>query len=215
MGSDNVAGGTPPGDEASDTANPAHGDAWSLDNLDDVADLDDLDDVGDLDDETIAAIDEAGADVDLQSDTEGRREPTELESVTAERDQFKDIALRLQADFDNYRKRVANQQESEIDRATGKIAESLLPVLDACEAAFAHGADGVEPIWSALMGVLQRHGLEALDLAGKPFDPAHADAVVHEPADDDSAEPVVSEVLRTGYIWKGKTLRPAMVKVRG
>ncbi len=142
-------------------------------------------------------------------------ELSELDAISAERDQFKDIALRLQADFDNYRKRVAVQQQSEIDRATGKIAETLLPVLDACEAAFAHGADGVEPIWSALMGVLQKQGLEALDLQGKPFDPALADAVVHEPADDAGNETTVSEVLRTGYLWKGKTLRPAMVKVRG
>ena len=55
---------------------------------------------------------------------------------------------------------------------SGKLVESLLPVLDACEAAFAHGVDGVEPIWSQLMGVLQKQGLEALDLADKPFDPS-------------------------------------------
>ena len=71
----------------------------------------------------------------------------------------------------------------------------------------------VEPIWSALIGVLQKQGLEALDLADKPFDPAVAEAVVHEPGDAD--EPIVSEVLRTGYLWKGKVLRAAMVKVKG
>ncbi|CAB4881185.1 unannotated protein [freshwater metagenome] len=141
--------------------------------------------------------------------------PTELEMLTAERDQFKDIALRLQADFENYRKRVSTQQSDDIDRATGKLAESLLAVLDACEAAFAHGVEGVEPIWSQLMGVLHKQGLEAMDLAEKPFDPTLADAVLHEPADDAAAEPVVSEVLRTGYHWKGRVLRPAMVKVRG
>ncbi len=161
-----------------------------------------------------------GAEAMMSADVEDslaefEAELSELDAISAERDQFKDIALRLQADFDNYRKRVAVQQQSEIDRATGKIAETLLPVLDACEAAFAHGADGVEPIWSALMGVLQKQGLEALDLQGKPFDPALADAVVHEPADDAGNETTVSEVLRTGYLWKGKTLRPAMVKVRG
>ena len=137
---------------------------------------------------------------------------TEVEELTIEVHEFKNMALRLQADFENYRKRVTAQQADEIDRAAGKIVESLLPVLDACEAAFAHGADGVEPIWSQLMGILQKQGLEALDLTDKPFDPAHADAVVHEPGD--GGEPVVSEVLRTGYTWKGKTLRPAMVKVR-
>ena len=136
----------------------------------------------------------------------------DVEALLADRDQFKDIALRLQADFENYRKRVATQQADEIDRATGKLAESLLPVLDACEAAFAHRVAGVESIWSTLIGVLQKHGLQALDLADQPFDPAVADAVLHEPGDGD---PVVAEVLRTGYTWKGKVLRPAMVKVRG
>lgn len=139
--------------------------------------------------------------------------PTEVEELTIEVQEFKNMALRLQADFENYRKRVTAQQHDDIDRATGKLAESLLPVLDACEAAFTHGADGVEPIWSQLMGVLQKQGLEALDLAGKPFDPEHADAVLHEPGD--GGEAVVSEVLRTGYTWKGKTLRAAMVKVKG
>ena len=141
---------------------------------------------------------------------------SEVEQLTREVAQFKDTALRLQADFENYRKRVTAQQADEIDRAAGKIVESLLPVLDACEAAFAHGVDGVEPIWSQLMGVLQKQGLEALDLTSKPFDPALADAVVHEDGQGHAdGGPVVSDVLRTGYRWKGKTLRPAMVKVRG
>jgi molecular chaperone GrpE len=137
----------------------------------------------------------------------------DIDALLSERDQFKDIALRLQADFDNYRKRMASQQTDEVDRAAGKIAEALLPVLDACEAAFTHGVTGVEPIWSALIGSLQKQGLEAMDLQDKPFDPNHAEAVMHE--EGDSEHPVVSEVLRTGYLWRGKVLRPAMVKVRG
>jgi len=136
----------------------------------------------------------------------------DLEALLAERDQFRDIAQRLQADFENYRRRVTNQQADEIDRATGRLVTALLPVLDACEAAFVHGVDGVEPIWSKLIGELQRQGLEAMDLNGKPFDPTEADAVAHEPGDGD---PVVAEVMRTGYRWKGKVLRPAMVRVRG
>lgn len=141
---------------------------------------------------------------------------SEVDLLTRELNQFKDTALRLQADFENYRKRIAAQQSGEIERAAGKLVEALLPVLDACEAAFAHGADGVEPIWSQLMGILQKQGLEALDLADKAFDPALADAVVHEDGDGaPDGGPIVSDVLRTGYSWKGKTLRPAMVKVRG
>src|SRR3954453_20037028 len=73
---------------------------------------------------------------------------SEVDVLTREVNQFKDTALRLQADFENYRKRVSAQKNAEIERAVGKVIDSLLPVLDACEAAFAHGADGVEPIWS-------------------------------------------------------------------
>jgi molecular chaperone GrpE len=148
-------------------------------------------------------------------DASSAADPVEADiaDLLSERDQFKDIALRLQADFENYRKRVAGQQADEVDRSTGRIVDSLLPVLDACEAAFSHGTEGVEPIWSALLGVLQKHGLEVMDLEGKTFDPTDADAVVHE--EGDGGEPVVAEVLRTGYRWKGRVLRAAMVKVKG
>ncbi len=148
------------------------------------------------------AAEAAAADLDL------------VASALAERDEFKAIAQRIQADFENYRKRSQAQAAADADRVALKVVDELLPVLDACEAAFAHGADGVEPIWSALIGALQRQGLEPLDLADQPFDPSVADAVLHEPSDEPGG-PVVSEVLRTGYRWKGKVLRPAMVKVRG
>ncbi len=137
----------------------------------------------------------------------------DIDALLAERNEFKDIALRLQADFENYKKRMTQMQSDEVARATGRLAESLLPVLDACEAAFVHGADGVEPIWSALMGALKAQGLVALDLLNQPFNPELAEAVMTEPGD--GGEPIVSEVLRTGYEWKGRVLRAAMVKVKG
>jgi molecular chaperone GrpE len=137
----------------------------------------------------------------------------DIEALLAERNEFKDIALRLQADFENYKKRMTQTQSDEIARATGRLAESLLPVLDACEAAFAHGAEGVEPIWSSLMGALKSQGLVAMDLLDQPFNPELAEAVMTEPGD--GGEPIVSEVLRTGYEWKGRVLRAAMVKVKG
>jgi molecular chaperone GrpE len=140
-------------------------------------------------------------------------EDVDVVALLTERDDLKDIAIRLQADFENYKKRVASTQADEIDRATGRFVETLLPVLDACEAAVAHGSDDVLTIWSTLIGGLQKQGLEALDLVNKAFDPSLADAVMHE--DAGGAEPMVSEVLRTGYLWKGKVLRPAMVKVKG
>lgn len=165
------------------------------------AEQDLLDELDALVAEDAAAAERSGADVEH-----------DIEAMLLERDQLREIAMRLQADFENYRKRVATQQADEIDRATGKFAEALLPVLDACEAAFAHQVQGIESIWSALFGTLQKQGLEALDLLDQPFDPSVADAVMHEAGD---GEPTVVEVLRTGYRWKGRVLRPAMVKVRG
>jgi molecular chaperone GrpE len=135
-------------------------------------------------------------------------------AIERERDEMREIALRLQADFENYRKRVAAQQADEVARATGKIAEALLPVLDACEAAFVNHPAEVEPLFNVLLGTLRKEGLEAMNLQDQPFDPTVAEAVIHEPADD-GREPTVAEVLRTGYTWKGRVLRPAMVKVRG
>lgn len=136
-----------------------------------------------------------------------------IDEVVKERDEFKDIALRVQADFENYRKRVSAQITDDVDRSSGRIIEALLPILDACEAAIGHGIEGVEPVFVALLGVLQKQGLEVLDLNGKLFDPAAAEAVVHEESDD--GEATVTEVLRTGYRWKGRVLRAAMVKVKG
>ena len=136
-----------------------------------------------------------------------------IDEVVKERDEFKDIALRVQADFENYRKRVSAQIIAEVDRSGGRIIEALLPVLDACEAAVGHGIDGVEPVFSSLLGTLQKQGLEVLDLNGKVFDPTAAEAVVHE--EGDGGEAIVTEVLRTGYRWKGRVLRAAMVKVKG
>ena len=160
-------------------------------------------------------VESEASDSTQETFVEGAASKTEvtIDDVLKERDEFKDIALRVQADFENYRKRAASQMGDELDRALGKLVEQLLPVLDACEAAVAHGVEGVEQVWSSLIGALQKQGLEALDLAGQPFDPALADAVMHE--EGDGSEPVVLEVLRTGYRWKGRVLRAAMVKVKG
>ena len=151
------------------------------------------------------AVDEAAATIEH-----------DVEALLSERDSFREMAQRLQAEFENYRKRVASQTADDINRATGRIAESLLPVLDACEAAFvAHPAE-VEPLFNLLLTELKKQGLEALDLNGQTFNPAQADAVIHEEGEGDgNGNSVVTDVLRTGYTWKGRVLRPAMVKVRG
>jgi molecular chaperone GrpE len=132
--------------------------------------------------------------------------------LAAERDDYLDQLRRLQADFENYRKRVLKQQEETAERATEGLVADLLPVLDACDAAAQHGDESAGPIAKALVEVLEKQGLVKLAPEGEAFDPNHHEAVAHEPGDE---EPVVTEVLRPGYVWKGRVLRPAMVRVRG
>ena len=139
------------------------------------------------------------------------------DDVTRERDEYLGALRQLQADFENFRKQALRRQGDAIEHATGRLVEELLPVLDACDAGIEHGDEGVTAVFAALLGVLEKAGLERLDPVNEPFDPNAHEAVMHEPAsdDDDSEGPVVAEVLRPGYRWKDRTLRAAMVKVRG
>jgi molecular chaperone GrpE len=136
----------------------------------------------------------------------------DVAALIAERDAMKDLAMRVQADFENYKRRIATQHAAEVDRATGRLAEALLPVLDAAEAAYIQHPEEVGPLLNVLLGELRKHGLETLDIEDQPFDPEVADAVAHEPGE--GHEVVVAEVLRSGYRWRGKTLRPAMVRTK-
>ena len=131
-------------------------------------------------------------------------------ALLQERDDFKSHAQRIQAEFDNFRRQSTIRTQQESDRATGRLAEALLPVLDAAEAAYLRHPEEVGPLLNQMLSELKKHGLETLDLDGQPFDPEVAEAVAHEPAG--GGEPVVSEVLRSGYRWKDRTLRPAMVR---
>jgi molecular chaperone GrpE len=135
-----------------------------------------------------------------------------VEQLTAERNSHFEARARLQAEFDNYRKRLASQQAEQAERAAEGLVSRLLPVLDACDAAMAHNVEGVEPISNQLVGVLEREGLTRLAEVSVPFDPSVHEAVIHEEGDGPTT---VVDVLRTGYLWKGRVVRPAMVKVRG
>lgn len=137
----------------------------------------------------------------------------DIAAVVSERDEYRDSLVRLQADFENYKKRVSKQADELRDRAAESLVEKLLPVLDTAELAIAHGGgDGVAQLCATLFSVLEREGLERIDKAGEPFDPNCHDAVAHEPGEGGQE---VAEVMRSGYRWRGRVLRPAMVKVRG
>ncbi len=139
----------------------------------------------------------------------------DLENSSRERDEFLEALRRTQADFENYRKRIMKQQADDVARAAESLVEKLLPVLDACDGAVRHGAVEVEPVFAALLGALEKEGLGRIDPVGQAFDPNLHDAVMHEAAVDGEEGTVVSDVMRPGYSWKGRVVRPAMVKVRG
>ena len=135
----------------------------------------------------------------------------DMDRLQAERNDYLDQLLRTRADFDNYRKRIVKQQSEHELRAAEALVEKLLEPLDTFDMAVTHG-QGFEHARDLLTNVLGKEGLERIDPAGKPFDPNEADAVAHE---DGEGGPVVAEVLRPGYRWKGRVIRPAMVKVKG
>ncbi len=130
-----------------------------------------------------------------------------------ERDEYLDLARRVQADFENYKRRVEVQKAEQRERAAEGLAAELLPVLDAGEAASAHGSEDATALYTQLLVTLEKHGLKKVESSGVDFDPNVHEAVLHEEGDSDN--PVVEEVLRTGYLWNSRVLRPAMVKVRG
>ena len=139
----------------------------------------------------------------------------DIASIAAERDDYLDALRRLQADFENFKKRTMRQQTEHLERAAAALVEKLLPVLDAAELAMAHGGgEPVAQIGQLLFDTLIKEGLEGITpKPGDLFDPTQHEAVVHEPGDH--GEPQVVELLRAGYRWKGRLLRAAMVKVRG
>ena len=142
----------------------------------------------------------------------------DIETLQRERDDLLDTTKRLQADFENYRKRVLREQTVLVERASETIVEQLLPVLDSFELAIANldgdtddrVRKGIELVYAELFGVLERAGLEPIAAHGAPFDPNEHEAVMQ---DDGEGEPHVGDVLRSGWKLKGRVLRPAMVKV--
>ena len=165
--------------------------------------------VAEVDASADAAAEEAAAAVEQDIDAVIKNDHAR---IARERDDYLDALKRLQADFENYKKRILKQQTEHLERAAEGLVDKLLPVLDTFELALKHGGEGLDQVQGQLMAALEKEGLERIDPLDKPFDPNESEAVAHEPGD---GEPVVSEVMRTGYRFKGKLLRPAMVKVKG
>ena len=142
--------------------------------------------------------------------------PLGLAEVVAERDAYLDDLQRITAEFTNFRRQTIKRNTELVAQAASRLAKALLPVLDACEAAVSQGVEGIGAVQAQMLGALSAEGLTVLGSVDEPFDPGFHEAVMSEDASDGGeAGPVVAEVLRTGYAWNGRVLRPAMVKVRG
>lgn len=162
------------------------------------------------------------ANADDTAETSEEQAAAELEAdlgrLMGERDEMRALAQQVQADFENYRKQSMRRETAIVERAAGALLEALLPVLDSFELAVGQLSEttdlnvrkGIELVYAELVSVLEKAGLERIEAEGRPFDPNEHEAVLHE---DGDGEPVVVEIMRTGYRLRGRVLRPAMVKV--
>ncbi|MBA2644007.1 MAG: nucleotide exchange factor GrpE, partial [Solirubrobacterales bacterium] len=142
-----------------------------------------------------------------------------LRTRAGERDEYLALAQRAQADFENYRKRMARETAQAMDRGASRLAKELLPALDhlelALKAAEAEGGElfkGVRMVQGEMLGALNRAGIEAFVPTGERFDPNEHEAMVQRPVDGADSGTVV-EVYQQGYRINGVVLRPARVVV--
>lgn len=158
---------------------------------------------------------------DVEAPATQQEESKEFEALQEERDEYLSLAQRTQADFENYRKRVARESAEAAARARADLARSLLPVLDNLERALAaaepidrdtapnHLVDGVKLVYEELAGVLRGAGIESYSPTGEAFDPDWHEAMMTRPGEEGR----VLEVLEKGYRLNGQVLRPARVVV--
>ena len=147
-------------------------------------------------------------------------EEEELEASRDEVARYREHLQRLQAEFENYRKRVLREQSQAIDLAARPVIQRLLEVLDDFDLALMHAQErpdfdrflhGVELVYAKLVDTLRADGLERIEAQGKPFDPELHEALMQSGEGD--GDPVVADVLRPGYTLRGRVLRPAGVRV--
>jgi molecular chaperone GrpE len=144
----------------------------------------------------------------------------EIERLAAEKADLKNTLVRLQADFDNYRKRIERERHQERHRGAEAIVEHLLPVLDGFDRAISSHRDaaheeyrkGFELIRKQLVDVLSKQGVQKIETDGKQFDP-HVHHAIERVETTGQPDGTVLEELQAGYVFHGKVLRPAMVRV--
>jgi molecular chaperone GrpE len=148
------------------------------------------------------------------------RADAEMAKVTADLEELRQTLLRRQADFDNYRKRIEKERFEDSKRATARVIEGLIPVIDGFEHALAAHREaeyesyrkGFELIYKQLLDNLTKLGAERIDPLGKPFDP-HLHQAVDRAETTEHADGTIMQVFQPGYVFHGRVLRPAMVRV--
>lgn len=165
-------------------------------------------------------VEEAGADAPASVDGAAVDEDP-IARAERERDEHLDSLRRLAAEFDNYKKRMAREQQELQVRAAERLLRDLLPVFDDLERALQAFetaekeaiADGVALVHRALWMLLEREGVAELDPQGEPFDPHRHEALLSQPAD--APDGTVIEVIQKGFMLGDRVLRPARVVVAG
>jgi molecular chaperone GrpE len=160
-----------------------------------------------------AAEENAGAELAAREDAEVKKLATDLEEM-------RQALLRHQADFANYRKRAEKENREAAQRATARVIEALIPVVDGFEHALAAHREeeyeayrkGFELIYRQLLDHLARLGAERIDPLGKPFDP-HLHQAVERAETTEYEDGTILAVFQPGYVFHGRALRPAMVRV--
>lgn len=143
-----------------------------------------------------------------------------IAKLEVEKEDLRKTLIHRQADFENFRKRVERERHEESRRATGHSIQLLLPVLDTFERALAAHDDpayaeyrkGVELIYKQLWEALAKQGLERIEAQGKSFDP-HVHQAIERVETEEHEDGTVIDVLQPGYIYHGRVLRPATVRV--
>jgi molecular chaperone GrpE len=151
---------------------------------------------------------------------ESSREDAEVKKLTAELEELRQSMLRHQADFANYRKRAERENRESGQRATARLIEQLIPVIDGFEHALAAHREaeyesyrkGFEIIYKQLIDNLARLGAERVEPLGKPFDP-HLHQAMERSVTPDHPDGTILQVFQPGYVYHGRVLRPAMVSV--
>jgi molecular chaperone GrpE len=159
-----------------------------------------------------------GEAADAEAEEVLRGDVTELVATAAKRDEYLALAQRTQADFENYRKRVARDLAAAQERGVSKLARELLPALDNLDRALEAAApgdpllEGVRLVRAELAAALGRVGLESFTPDGEPFDPEQHEAIVQRPVEGVESGRV-AEVYQPGYRLNGAIIRPARVVV--